>query len=77
MKNFVLKNPQNNYSLISFTKNAIILSPLTDNQEITMNLLDSLETSNQNPGTNLEEAVLSSIKRFDNKEKRAIVLISD
>ncbi|MDD2516156.1 MAG: VWA domain-containing protein [Candidatus Gracilibacteria bacterium] len=77
MKDFVLKNPQNNYSLISFTKNATILSPLTDNQEITMNLLDSLEVSNKNPGTNLEEAVLSSTKRFDNREEKAIILLSD
>jgi len=82
ISSFVENYPQNRYGLIIFAGEAFVSTPLTTDHSAFLTFLSGVDSSDvSEQGTNLSEALKSSINRFykqdDKKRGRAIVLMSD
>lgn len=84
IKEFVKQYPQNRFSLVVFAGDSFTTCPLTLDHEAFLTFLEGISTDDaKTPGTNLEEALATSLSRFqrdeEEKEKRGnlIVLLSD
>lgn len=79
IRNFILNNLQNKYSLTIFSWDAISVIPLTNDKNLFLTLLESVdEKSILKWWTNLLSSLKVSLERFfDNENWWAIVLISD
>lgn len=78
--NFVLNNPDNLYSLVIFSWEAVTSLPFSDDINLFLTFLDTVDYKNLNKqGTVFEEALKTAYDRFlfSNKKNWAIVLLSD
>lgn len=78
IKNFIASNPNNSYSLIAFSGNANIISPLTNEFNTFINFLNNLNSKTISVGwTNFFEALKIGIWTIWKNSFRNIVIISD
>ena len=77
---YVEKNPKNRYGLVIFAWDANSLLPLTDDHEILLNFLDSIDYKNiWGQWSEIEKSLSLAYNRFklDEDNPKAIILISD
>ncbi len=80
ISNFVVKNPQNRYSLVIFSWEAISSIPLTNDKNVFLTLLENVDYRNLLvQWSNFKDALNLANKRFDKNDKtwKVIVFISD
>lgn len=79
IESFILKNPQNKYSLTIFAWDINQVLPLTNDLNLFFTILSWVdEKSILKWWTNLSEAIIDSINRFKNEENGwAIIILSD
>jgi Ca-activated chloride channel family protein len=76
---------ENRYGIILFAGKSLISSPLTTDTQVLSDIIGSLDTKSiREGGTNIEDALNLSIKRFssatgalDNKNNKTLVLLTD
>ncbi len=86
ISDFIIKNPQNSYSLVIFSWEAISAIPLTNDTNVFLTLLQNLDYKNlTKQGSNFYDAIKFANKRLETpllkgeseKTWKAIVFISD
>lgn len=77
---YVISNPENNYSLVIFSGESVISMPFTNDINLFLTVLDWVDYRNLTvQWSNFEDALLTSIDRFEFTENKswAIIFLSD
>lgn len=77
IKSYVGTNSENNYSLIVFAWDTLVISPLTQDLDIFLTFLDSINTSSIQASWSNFNKMLNTILNISNKQEINIVIISD
>lgn len=80
IKEYITKNPQNRYSFVIFSWEALSMLPFTNDISLFLNILDSIDNSFiPKNWTNIKDAFIESFNRFNEDENKTwwIIIISD
>lgn len=80
IKEYIIKNPQNRYSFVIFSWEALSMLPFTNDISLFLNILDSIDSSFVPKNwTNIKDAFIESFNRFNEDENKTwwIIIISD
>lgn len=80
IKEYITKNPQNRYSFVIFSWEAVSMLPFTNDIDLFLNMLESIDNSFiPKNWTNIKDAFLESLNRFNEYEGKTwwIIFLSD